>query len=314
MSAKHKKFLEDLQFAYAKVLAMLYHTLVHNDDGGCDWEQVGQKKTFTFNNVLVIYQPIGKEGWIEDGCLLFMPAKESGMTITEAFFKKNKTVFEEAENKFIDSYNGFVSKYGHWIEDTVSMNRQSHTFQSIVDITQPLCFENGKLKMKWTIKALWEGPRYRWYAKELMSWTKTLPAYTRYCEMKTQNYKLKMQPQLDSMNDELKVKQVKLDELQKTQKFVDMKEEIDEIQKEIKELHESKTLIETYSYYESYGKQEKSEYIEDEDEEELKLWYEEQKTKPFYLQMNSEKMLANVLSYDTAFPERKVVGKKRSRE
>jgi hypothetical protein len=310
MSAKHKIFLEDLQFAYAKVLAMLYHTLVHDDDGGCDWDQVGYKKTFTFNNVLVIYQPIGKEGWIEDGCLLFMPTKESGMTITEAFFKKNKSVFEEVENKFIDSYNGFVSKYNHWIEDTVSMARQSHTFQSITDITQPLCFENGKLKMKWTIKALWEGPRYRWYAKELMSWTKNLPAYVRYAEKKTQDYKLKMKPQLDILEEELKTKQVKLDELQKTQKFVDMSKEIDEIQKEIKELNESKTLIETYSY----GKQEKVEYIEDEDEDELKTWYEEQKTKPFYLQLGAEKMAASVVSYAQAFPERIVAGKKRVRE
>jgi len=310
MSAKHKLFLEDLQFAYAKVLAMLYHTLVLDDDGGCDWDQVGYKKTFTFNNVLVIYQPIGKEGWIEDGCLLFMPTKESGMTITEALFTKNKSIFEEAENKFIDSYNGFVSKYGHWIEDTIGMIRNNFTFQSITGITQPLYFENGKLKMKWTIKALWEGPRYRWYAKELISWTKTLSAYVRYCEMKTKNYKLKMQPQLEIMNDELKVKQVKLEELHKTQKFVDMTKEIEEIQKDIKDLKESKSVMEAYSYHEH----EKLEYIEDENEDELKLWYQEQKEKPFYLQLGAEKMTASIVSYNQAFPERIVAGKKRSRE
>jgi hypothetical protein len=310
MSAKHKIFLENLQFAYAKVLGMLYHTLVHNDDGGCDWEQVGSKKTYTFNNIIVIYQPIGKEGWIEDGCLLFMPTKESDMTITEAFFKKNKTVFEEVENKFIDSYNGYVSKYGYWIEDTVSMTRKSHTFQSITDITQPLCFENGKLKMKWTIKALWEGPRYRWYAKELIVWMKTLSAYTRYIEKKTQDYKIKLKSQLDTLDEEKKMKQVKLEELQKAHKSVDTTKEIEEVQKEMNSINETKSIIEAYSYHEY----EKLEYFEDEDEEELKTWYEEQKTKPFYLQLGAEKMIASVVSYNQAFPERIVAGKKRSRE
>lgn len=310
MTIKHKLFLEDLQFAYAKVLAMLYHTLVHDDDGGCDWDQVGYKKTYTFNNVLVIYQPIGKEGWIEDGCLLFMPTKESGMTITESFFMKNKSIFEDVENKFIDSYNGYVSKYGYWIEDTASMARMSHTFQSIVGITQPLCFENGKLKMKWTIKALWEGPRYRWYAKELIAWSNTLPAFTRYIEKKTQDYKEKMKSQLEDIDEEIKTKQMKLEEFRKTHKFVDMTKEIDEVQKEINKLNESKSIIEAYSYHEY----EKLEYIEDEDEDELKRWYEEQKEKPFYLQLDIEKMNASIISYKEAFPERSVSGKKRVRE
>lgn len=307
MSVKHQMFIEDLQLAYAKILAMLYHTLVHDDDGGCDWDQVGQKQTLTFNNIFVIYQPIGNEGWIEDGCLLFMPTKESGMKITEAFFKKHVNVFEEVENKFIDSYNGYVSKYNHWIEDTTHMKQ---TFHSIVGITQPLCFENGKLKMKWTIKALWEGPRYRWYAKELIVWTKTLPAYTRYIEKKTQDYKMKLQSQLDTIDNEIKAKQVKLEEFQKVQNFVDMSKEINEVEEEIKRLNDSKSIIEGYTYHEY----EKLEYIEDEDEEELKTWYEEQKTKPYYLQLGSDKMIANIITYTKAFPDRKVAGKKRGRE
>ena len=310
MSAKHKIFLEDLQFAYAKVLAMLYHTLVHDDDGGCDWEQVGQKRIFTFNNVVVIYQPIGKEGWIDDGCLLFMPTKECGMTITETFFKKNIDLFEEVENKFIDSYNGFVEKYGYWIEDTTQMKHKGFTFQSIIGITQPLSFENGKLKMKWSIKALWEGPRYRWYPKELIVWTKTLSAYTRYIEKKTLDHKMKLKSQLDILDEEIKSKQVKLEELRITKKFVDMTKEIEDVQKEIQSLNESKSILEAYSYHEH----EKLEYIEDEDEEELKSWYEEQKTKPYYLQLGVEKMTATIVSYKDAFPERNVGGKKRIRE
>jgi hypothetical protein len=303
-------FLEDLQFAYAKVLAMIYHTLVHDDDGGCDWDQVGYKKTFTFNNVLVIYQPIGKEGWIEDGCLLFMPTKESGMTITEAFFKKNINVFEEVENKFIDSYNGYVNKYGYWIEDTTQMKLKNFTFQSITGITQPLSFENGKLKMKWTIKTLWEGPRYRWYAKELITWTKTLSSYGRYCEKKTKEYKQKLKDKFEPIDKQIQENQEKIIEIQKTHKFVDMKNEINEIQKQINELIESKSIMEAYDYHEY----DKLEYIEDEDEEELKTWYEEQKTKPFYLQLNTEKMTASVVSYSQSFPGRVVCGKKRSRE
>ena len=89
-----------------------------------------------------------------------------------------------------------------------------------------------------------------------------------------------------------------------------MKKEINEVQKEISNLNESKSIMEAYSYHEY----EKLEYIEDEDEEELKLWYEEQKTKPYYLQLGADKMIANIVSYRDAFPERNVAGKKRVRE
>jgi hypothetical protein len=164
--------------------------------------------------------------------------------------------------------------------------------------------------MKWTIKALWEGPRYRWYAKELIVWMKTLSAYTRYIEKKTQDYKIKLKSQLDTLDEEKKMKQVKLEELQKAHKSVDTTKEIEEVQKEINSINETKSIIEAYSYHEY----EKLEYIEDEDEDELKAWYEEQKTKPFYLQLGAEKMIASVVSYNQAFPERIVAGKKRSRE
>jgi hypothetical protein len=46
----------------------------------------------------------------------------------------------------------------------------------------------------------------------------------------------------------------------------------------------------------------------------LKTWYEEQKTKPYYLQLGSDKMIANIITYAKAFPDRKVAGKKRGRE
>jgi hypothetical protein len=313
------EFLEDLQLAYAKVLIAIFTHLTHYDDGGCDYDRVGYRKTFVYNSVFVIYQPIDLEnGWIEDGCILMMPTKESGVKMTQAIASKASVVFREVENKFIDSYNGFVGKYGHWIEE-VPKDLKPQTFQNITSIQTPIIFDGKNFKMKWHIKALWEGPTYTWNPKELMNWMYTLPSFTRYTKKRVNEQIKTLQTDIDELQTKYTQNQIKMKEYNKVQKFVDMKEEKDTLAHEIEfqnnriqeKRKQCKDLQDSLK-----GKEPQTWYIEDE-EERLPTWFQEQsdpKTK-FYMNMDSQKMIAKVLTYEEAFPERvRLSGKKRKLE
>ena len=313
-----KEFLEDLQFAYAKILTGIFTHLVHDDDGGCDYDQVGYKKTFIYNSVFVLYQPINPgDGWIEDGCILMMPTKESGVKMTPSIANKATEVFREVENKFIDSYNGFVGKYGHWIEATPqSAASNLQTFQNITSILHPIHFDGKNFKMKWHIKALWEGPTYRWNPKELMNWMNTLPAALKYRTQKTNKSIEKIEEAMNEAQKQVDEHLLKMGELCKMQKFVDVKQEkiklaeainylesnINDFSKHIREMQESVNTPEIVR-----------EYIDDE-EDRFPTWFIEQANKDtkFYMNMDSRRMVAKVISYEEAFPERvKISGKKR---
>jgi hypothetical protein len=302
-----KEFLEDLQFAYSKVLIAMFTHLTHYDDGGCDYDQVGYKKTFIYNSVLVIYQPIDpSNGWIEDGCILMMPTKESGIKITQAIATKSRELFNEVETKFIDSYNGFVSKYGHWIEQI----QGSKTFQKITGILQPIHFDGKIFKMKWHIKALWEGPTYRWNPKELINWMNTLSSCKKYRTMKTNESIEKIEEAMEEAQKKVDEYLLKMGELCKIQKFVDVKDEKVKLAKAINELEEdignfSKHIREMQESLE-VPEMEK-EYIDDE-EERLPAWYIEKSEH----HCDKQTMIAKVVSYNEAFPERaSLSGKKR---
>jgi hypothetical protein len=314
------EFLEDLQLAYAKILIAIFTHLTHYDDGGCDYDQVGYRKTFIYNSVFVLYQPIDPDnGWIEDGCILMMPTKESDVKMTSSITSRASDLFREVENKFIDSYNGFVGKYGHWIEEVKKTNPQ--TFQTITSIHNPISFDGKNFKMKWHIKALWEGPTYTWNPKELMNWMYTLPAYKRYTISRLQKQIEEQKKSLNEVQTKFNENLEKMKEYNKFQKFVDMKDEKVKLAKEID--YQNTTIQDKKKYIKKLSdslkdssKEAQTYYIEDE-EERLPNWYIEQsdpKTK-FYLNLGSHQMAAKVLSYEEAFPERvSLCGKKRKYE
>jgi hypothetical protein len=319
------EFLEDLQLAYAKILIAIFTHLTHYDDGGCDYDQVGYRKTFIYNNVFVIYQPIDPDnGWIEDGCILMMPTKESGVNMTSSISSRASDLFHEVENKFIDSYNGFVGKYGHWIEAVPEAKAlKPQTFQNITSIHTPISFDGKNFKMKWHIKALWEGPTYVWNPKELINWMYTLPAYKRYNENIINRHLEVLQKDLIEHQSIFNENLEKMKDYNKVQKFVDIKDEKIKLAKEI-DIQNTMTIdkkkyiqnLKNSLREKNYQKESNTSYIEDE-EERLPKWFKEQSNPDtkFYMNMDSQKMIAKVLSYEEAFPERvRLCGKKRKLE
>lgn len=168
--------IENLQLAYGEAIDRMTSEWVHDDDGGVNHEQTGTRKTMIFGDVMLIFQPIGKEDeWHDDAAIIIAPTKDSKFKITEAIFNKVKPLFEEVENKFIESYNDFVSTYGFWIK-----NLQKPTFKTLLDIKQPICFEGGRLKMKYEIGCYINEKICRWSGKILRNWIYSLPAFERY--------------------------------------------------------------------------------------------------------------------------------------
>ena len=313
-------FLRDLQYAYAKAMKNIFDCWVHDDDGGCDYDAVGYRQTVTYNNILVIYQPMGKaDEWREDGAILLMPTKESGFEITAAIVAKAKPLFEEVENKVIDSYNGFVRKFGHWIQPTVKAGLTGPgdmDFHKITGIFDPIRFDKGVLKFKWHIKALWNGPLYRWHPVELIQWYHTLPAHIEYCKVKHEKLVADLIPTIQEMKlnldaQETEVISVKISEERK-------KELLESIENTKYYITQKELVLE--SSEKTFTAPSPTDNYTDDDESYLFEWYEENKTgsgKKGYLNDPSDCMIAKEVSYEDAFPLRfpkPVAGKKRGAE
>lgn len=170
-------FIKDLQVAYADVIENMFNCWTHDDDGACDYDAVGRKQVYTINNVMIIYQPIAPgNGWVDDGCVLIGPTKESGMNLTNAIWKKAKPLFREAEKKMIDSFNSFVTKYQGWMEIT---DDGPLSFNKLLSIKAPIDFDekSKKLKMKWELKTYCHIISRWWNPVELMNWKYSLPRF-----------------------------------------------------------------------------------------------------------------------------------------
>ena len=277
MSKSSSMFLQDLQLAYAEVLERIFNCYTHDDDGGCNHEATAQKGVFTINDVMVIYQPIGDElWWVENSCILMMPSKESGIKLTKAIFNKATPLFREVEKKLIDSVNGFITKYGGWIEPLGRVSEETCepklTFNKITGIFAPIDFDekSGKLKMKWELKTLYETLSRWWNPVELMNWKYTLPAYKRYRFSKYTNIisiiKSKMEENIEILNKN-RTRIIALKE--STQEYKDTLENIKN-KSELIEYQESE--IERYTNILNKDHDPEEKYI-DCDDEYIAEWY-----------------------------------------
>jgi len=198
--------IEDLQLAYAEGIDRITSEWVHDDDGGVNHSQTGERKTMFFGNVMLIFQPIGKhDEWHEDASIIIAPKKDSEFKITEAVFNKVKPLFEEAENKFIASYNEFVTTYGFWL-----FNTHKPTFKNLLGIINPISFDNGRLKMKFNIGCYVNEKICRWSGKILRDWIYSLPAYERYRLKEFEETTRIYEDALNNLDKEIKIMEEEL--------------------------------------------------------------------------------------------------------
>lgn len=300
--------IEDIQLAYAECLERLFNCWVHDDDGGCNYEATGQRRVFTINNLTVIFQPIDpNDGWAEDGCVIITPNKECGVKFTKALFDRAKPLLNIAEEKVVDSYNNFVTKYKFWYD---TCGKDKLTFKDMTNMLTPIFLDETsstpKIRFKWCLKCTYDSFR-SWNPVELINWKKTLPAYQRHRLHEESKYIEK----LKSCLEEVTLKREALLLTPKSEFTEDQRRNLEGLDWNINNLTES---ISMYQKKLATAEPEPAEtaYIH-EDEEYLTEWIEEE---GYGSRKHRKETYGNKLpvSYEEAFPDRPKAGKKRSRE
>ena len=175
-----KMIIDDLQLLYADIITKIFNSWTHLDDDACEEVSIGTKQVWTMNNVKAVYQPIREKGeiMVEEGCVILYPMDKT-VSFSVKLFEKAKPYLKIVEDKLFESYNSYVTKYDGWIED---VPREGLNFEKLANILKPLHYDekSKKLKIKWSIKYLYDGVSRDWNPVELMNWMYSLPSYMKY--------------------------------------------------------------------------------------------------------------------------------------
>jgi hypothetical protein len=321
--SKIELFIQDAQLAYAKAISNLFNCWVHDEDGGCDYDAIGYKQVVIVNSALLIYQPMGKpgEGWIDNGSILIMPTKESGIKLNDALVNKLKPFFEEVDNKLVDSYNGHVKKFGYWIENlkTGGSKTDKPDFKKITGIFDTIKFDKGILKFKWLIKVLWNGPCSYWYPIELINWFKQLPAYERFKYERYRINKKKLEERIEESMQKIRRMEADVKTLGETPDLEDLEIKVEELHHSIEreKMYAHSVDVSLQDLINTRDEPEPSLRAYTEDDEYVVEWYKENENGDKKVRCYGEcskDMIASEITYSHAFPERipePISGKKR---
>jgi len=307
MSKKIDEIVEDIQLAYARCIEGIFNCWTHDDDGGCNYEATGKRQVFTINNLTVIFQPVDpNDGWAEDGVIIMTPTKESGIKLTKAMFTKAKPLLEVVEEKLVDSYNSFVSKYKFWYD---ASSKEKLTFKDMTTMITPIFLDESsstpKIRFKWHLKCTYDSISRWWNPVELINWKQSLPSYKRYrVQKETKNIDT-----LKKCLEDVLVKKSELLLIPESSLNEEQKNTLTGIEWNIQNLNEG---IPEYEKKLVMPEPTETAYLH-EDEEYLLEWIEE--TGYGSCKHRKETYGNKVpVSYEEAFPDRPKAGKKRSRE
>ena len=184
---KETDFLEDIQYAYSYVLNAMIFKWTHESDNFINYHNTCEIHTKKINkSVLIKYEPVenGSEYWHDEAIVTMEPLENSDIEITTDVWFKIRPYLEQVENKFIDSVNEFIKKYGTWINPL-----EKGTFNELLNIKIPIYLRNKKLFLKYKIIDFSSYRVCSWKPKELIEWTYTIPGFARKAEGKIANYK-----------------------------------------------------------------------------------------------------------------------------
>lgn len=201
-----EELTDNFAFAYSIALEKIFNEWQHDEDSGCDYSSVGHRKTYEYNNILMIYQPKNPgEGWIEEGAILFTLTKEAkarGLKFNEKSLEKFKSVIDKVNMKLYESVMNFIKLHNNmWfetIETTTFLNIQDFVNQ-ICGITKQLSFEKGVLKLSFKIKWYYmEFNIWAWNPVELIDYRMSLHSQDSY----EQSWKVKELERIKKMSDD----------------------------------------------------------------------------------------------------------------
>jgi hypothetical protein len=183
-----EQLTNDFGLAYATVLTKIFNQWMHDEDSGCDYDAIGQRQVYLFNNIMAIFQPKGcGEGWIEEASLIFTLSKDgkaAGHKLNEAALRRFGPIIETVNKKLYESWTTFVSSRNNkWMEtmDKPTFATSQDFVNALCGFTKPLTFEKGVIKFSYQIKYWYmELSIPYWHPVELIKWSMESPSYDAY--------------------------------------------------------------------------------------------------------------------------------------
>ncbi len=180
---KSNSVADDFGLAYAHALTKIFNEWLHDEDSGCDYDSVGRRQVYPHNNILMIFQPKGSEGWIEDASVIFTLTKEARATGKKLKLSDYSDIIDTIHQKLYESFCNFMKiSNNKWFS---SMEKEYTSYSDFVNhlcsIKKPLNEEKGVIKFTYEIKWFYmDYSIHRWNAVEVMKWMKTSPSYEAY--------------------------------------------------------------------------------------------------------------------------------------
>lgn len=166
---------EDFGLAYADALTKIFNEWLHDEDGGCDYDAVGQRKVYPHNNILMIFQPKGSDGWIEDASIIFTLTKEAKAAGHKLNLGAFTDIIETVNKKLYDAFCNFLStSQNKWFYKTQDKyDNYEHFVTDFCGMKKPLQEEKGVIKFTYEIKYFYmEYNINYWNPIELINWMK----------------------------------------------------------------------------------------------------------------------------------------------
>jgi hypothetical protein len=276
------EFLEDIQYAYSYVLNAMIFKWTHDSDNYLNYHNTCEIHTKKINkSVLIKFEPVenGSEYWHDEAIVTIEPLENSDIEITTDVWFKVRPYLEQVENKFIDSVNGFIKKYGTWIKPL-----EKGTFNELLNIKIPIYLRNKKLFLKYKII---DFSRYRvcsWKPKELIEWTYTIPGFIRKAEEKIKNFKKQIDHEISTIKNYIKMYEKEIEVAFNQLHYIEVMEKL---LKEKQNLENKKKELEQKIDYFKYPYRKEVSYTYDDEEIEI-----------------NEGLKESTISLENAFPER----------
>jgi hypothetical protein len=163
--------------------AALRSTSGRREDSGCDYDAVGQRRVYPHNNILMIFQPKGTEGWIDDASIIFTLTKEAKAAGYKFNLAAYSDIIETVNKKLYEAFCNFLTtSQNKWFSQIKEKyDSYTHFVNDFCGMKKPLHEEKGVIKFTYEIKWFYmEYSIHNWNAVELMEWMKTSPSYESY--------------------------------------------------------------------------------------------------------------------------------------
>jgi len=110
----NKDLVDFMKKVYAKIIIDICNVRLHDEDGGCDVELVGQKHVdvmkYKDKEVTIVYTPVSGEDWVEEA--MFYVNCPISMKFSDSTKKVIRNEFEKVRQLLVQNFNEIIAASG----------------------------------------------------------------------------------------------------------------------------------------------------------------------------------------------------------